>query len=621
MVLLNKWLLAAGVCSTARCLAPPPPKPEPINVIELPLPPVSASNSTGACSIKLGPRRTGCIAQVGGGSAPGTHGDFHGSTRYPDPASVYSGEQNIIIKTDGKNFPNGDPWKCLTCGIPPEHRTGISHVFDYPQAFNDGKRILIGDNVIDCGKHLLASDGCKPENAYIYPIRWETTAQGSSAQDTAGGAMRELRIHPDNVHIGFSSFTNAGGKLGQLAYFGRLVFNSNPSTGLPRTPRYDVQNVTTLFNPDALAPISVEGDKLSVNPEAINVGELRGFSGRGYQAVYIGSPRESSNVDEYAVNLQTGKIDCITNHPEYVDPIDVSPDDEWSVILDTRATTRNMFLAAMRGVPPLTDIVTSSVTTGVRNNGPRRFFQPWIIDKYGDRGNYYGQKVNGDGNGTSGSYAINDPGWNAMADPRWSFDGTAIAYWQAQTIAPACDGQNPLPCYPSKAPGGRTYRLMLAKLVSRKPLKLRAVEEASDVIPWGTPYVPGQPTPSRPEIPVGEYILKGTVSGSVDVSLMEGKSPNPFTQVVAVYHNYSTDGLFFMNGWENVTRETISQLESATHWYSDLTRSGSGYLATKRSSVDGWHIRLNVLENFLQSNGTLTTTVNGVDYTSPLTGT
>lgn len=533
MVLLKRWPLAAAFFSTASCLVPPPPEPEPINVIELPLPPVSADNSTGACNSKLNPRRTGCIAQVGGGSTPETVGimasgdflpdskhvismvTFTGAPASPDPASIYHGEQIIIVKTDGQKFPNGDPWKCITCGIPPEHRVGMSQMLDYPQAFDDGKRILVGDNVIDCGNHLLASQGCKPEHTYIYPIRWETTAQGSSANGTAGGAMRELRIHPDNVHIGFSSFTNTGGNLGQFAYFGRLVFNPNPAAGLPRVPRYDVRNVTVLFKSDTLAPVSVEGDQIFVNRESISVGELRGFSGRGHKAIYIGNSRESSNIDAFAVHLQTGKIDRITRHPEYVDPIDISADDEWSVILDTRATTRHMFLAAMAGVPPLIDMVASSAITGVRNNGPRRFFQPWIIDKYGDRDNYYGQKVNGDSNGTPGSYAINYPEWNAMADPRWSPDGTAIAYWQSQTIAPACGGQNPLPCYPSKAPGGRTYRLMLAKLVTRKPSKLSTAEQASDVIPWGTPYVPGQTTQPRSEIPAGEYVLKSTASGFI----------------------------------------------------------------------------------------------------------
>jgi hypothetical protein len=42
---------------------PPPPATEPIEVIELPLPPVSASKEPGACTTALNPHRTGCIAQ------------------------------------------------------------------------------------------------------------------------------------------------------------------------------------------------------------------------------------------------------------------------------------------------------------------------------------------------------------------------------------------------------------------------------------------------------------------------------------------------------------------------------------------------------------------------------
>ena len=78
----------------------------------------------------------------------------------------------------------------------------------------------------------------------------------------------------------------------------------------------------------------------------------------------------------------------------------------------------------MRGLPPLTDLVTVSAVSSVRNNGDRRFFQPFLLDRYGDRGNYYGQQINA-GNGKPESPS--DPNWNAMADPRWSPDGASVS--------------------------------------------------------------------------------------------------------------------------------------------------------------------------------------------------
>lgn len=70
-------------------------------------------------------------------------------------------------------------------------------------------------------------------------------------------------------------------------------------------------------------------------------------------------------------------------------------------------------------------------------------------------------------------------------------------YWQAQTIPPQFNREKPFSCYPSKALGDRTYRLMLAKLTSREPKKTGPVEEARDEIPWGELYTPGGPERGR----------------------------------------------------------------------------------------------------------------------------
>ncbi|KAH6666841.1 hypothetical protein B0J14DRAFT_189308 [Halenospora varia] len=594
---------------------PAPPQPEPIEVAELPLPPVTQDESEGGCTAAINPRETGCISrtpglQSGNFLPDGKHVlaslNFAGA-----PASgIFTGPQLIIVKTDGSTFPNGDPWKCLTCGIPSSQQVGRSPTMDYPQAFTEGTRVLFGTNILDCGSYQLASEDCTPQRSHIFPIRWNINADGSGE----GGAMRELRRHPDDVHLGFSamSFSKAG--ISQLGYFARLQFNPNPTTGLPLSPRYDLVNVTTLFNPEGPQPISVEGKKVIISPQAITVGELRSFSGRGKEVIYIGYPVESCNIDVFAADLITGAVRRLTSHPEYVDPIDISSNDKWSVVMDTRGSGRQMFLSAMRGVPPIIDMVVTAVVASVRNNGQRRFFQPWLIDQYGDRGEYFGQRINTGGDGKPGS--VNDPQWNGMADPKWSLDGTAIVYWQQLTHAPACGERNPLPCPSSTAQGGRIDRLMLAKLKSRKPVPWLPVAPVSDKIPWGVPYVPGSPPPEMRRIPPGNYTLTGQKSGSASIELSQRPDGTAISTVAITYHNFSDDGENIISGSEQVTTLNKSPTLSHVDWFSNLTSTGKT-LSTKQTSADGFHLDLDVMTNHFNANGTLTTTVDGKVYLQP----
>ncbi|CAF2172770.1 unnamed protein product [Rotaria magnacalcarata] len=421
IMLLLKFIVMALFAAEAssRCVAngtdiPPPPEPEPITITELPLPPVTSNDAEGGCTFDINSHGTGCIGQAlttfqSGAFLPdGLHVtvtvNFTGAPAGPDPASIFTGVQLILVKTDGSTFCNGDTWKCITCGVPVENAIGRSLTMDYPQTFLDGKRLLAGTNIVECTSDLI-DDSCTPDQVHIYPIRWNTTTNTTGP----GGNIRELRLHPDNVHLGFNSFTILNGKMGQYGYIGRLQFDPFPTWGTPLSPRYDLVSVYRLFDPEALQPVTVDRDNsslLHINPQSVMVGELRGFSGTGREVSYIGFPAESSNIDVFAADLTTGKVRRLTSHPEYVDPMDISPDDQWTVVMDTRSSGRQMFMAGMRGVPPLTDIVSSSATSSTRNNGVRRFFQPYLIDYYGDRGAYFGQKINAAGDGSPGGGAM-----------------------------------------------------------------------------------------------------------------------------------------------------------------------------------------------------------------------
>jgi hypothetical protein len=244
----------------------------------------------------------------------------------------------------------------------------------------------------------------------------------------------------------------------------------------------------------------------------------------------------------------------------------------------------------------------------------RRFFQPWLLTHDGDHNPYYGQQINAAGDGSAGS--VNDPNWNAGADPRWSPDGTRITYYQMLVVPPACGGKNPLPCPVSTAQGGRTYRLMLATLTSRKPLHLEVVAPISDVVPWGIPYFPGQPAPTFSLIPQGNYKLKGKASGYADVKITLDVNHTYVSFVGVTYYNFSDDGANFIVGSENVTGAPVSLTATRLDWYSNLTSTGAS-LSTKMTSPGGFHLAIDTFINIFEANGTLMTTVDGVVYKQP----
>ncbi|RSM00155.1 hypothetical protein CDV31_011889 [Fusarium ambrosium] len=619
-------LLTQGVSSlpqqATEKAVPAPPSPEPIKLQTLPLPPAIADDAgPGDCNLTVNPKGTGCTGKtlhLGSGSflPDGKHVlvqvTFVGAPEAPDKASIYTGTQLIAVKTDGTKFPNGDPWKCLSCGVYREKTEEL----EYPQAFRDGKRALGGSSILDCGKYDLIDARCTPQVAKWYSIRFNTNADGSGP----GGDIRELRLHPDNVHLGFNAFTQIEGRLGQNTYFSKLSFNPSPKTGLPLGPRYDLLNVTLLSNPKNKQSVEVEGEELVISPGAISVGELRGFTGDGKEVTCIGYPTESSNIDAYAVDLTTGAVRRLTSHPEYIDPLDFSPDSQWFVAIDTRGTDRQMWLSAMRHIPPITDLVTTAVTSSTRNNGRRRFFRPYLLDKYGDRENYYGQRLNDQGSGVAGSGDYNDPEWNARADPRWSPDGTQVVWWDEITLSPACGGQNPLPCYRSKEPWGRAQRVVVATLTGRKPYAPVNVKTASDTVPWGTKYVAGSKDVAPPRVPAGNYTLPGQHSGYAKIQLRDD-SAGSLSSVSVEYFKFSDDGKFVLNGTESVKTTAGTATLMLVDWRSDLVQIVSNVVNTKKTSPGGFQLSIDIMTNIFNANGTLVTTVDGKTYHQPANGT
>ena len=150
---------------------------------------------------------------------------------------------------------------------------------DYPQAFVDGKRALAGTNIIEC-PDSLSSEACGPDQVRITPLHWIITTDGAGP----GGNMRELRLHPDNVHIGFNALSITSNGLAQYPFFGRLSYDPSPATGEPLVPRYNIVNASLLYSKQDSAPIIVDPEdpsQLILRPDSLAIGELRGFGGTG----------------------------------------------------------------------------------------------------------------------------------------------------------------------------------------------------------------------------------------------------------------------------------------------------------------------------------------------------
>jgi len=617
--------------------------PETVVVEPLPLPPTTPSRDAGACTLSVNPNGTGCLSRGRDGidgarsfSPDGNHVyvsvRFAGAPEAPAPASIYSGGQLILVKTDGTTFDNGDGWRCVTCGVPDDNKIGINNPDDntYPEAFRDGMRVKMGTNILDCSPHQVTDALCTPESTHIYPIK---------SPFFNFRIMRELRLHPDDVHLGWNQLflTPDLSSATQIAAFGRLEFNPSPDFG---PPGYELHNVSFLLSPELgksgrFFSVKSPGE-LRFEPPTGVIGEFRGFTPDGKQTLGIGT-QDSFNYDIFATSLETGESRRLTRDPAYTDPAVISPDGKSMVIMDGRVTTetgypganpagsdgRLYFASAGIGVPPLIDLAIAEAIAGIYTLPARgSFLQPYLIDlekelSVDDPEIHDGQQLNAGGDPAAGSGSISDPLWLGGADPAWSPDSTAVVYYQRRGCNP-----EPAECPPSTEPGGRVSRLMIARLTDREPTEpLPQPDPVPDEVPWGTPYQFGDPLPPiRQTVPAGTYVLMGE-SGSAEVVVTEGPSRfNPgateVTSVSVMYSNYSADGVNFIDGTESGERSSGSGGTTLT-WHADLTFSGLHEGTRKTSEPGGFVVTLSRLGAAGEFSGTLTTTLDGMTFKSP----
>lgn len=567
-------------------------------VSELPVPPTVPAD--GVCTSP-----TGCVSGVWGSlGSPGFFWDPHYVLLGAQFAGgTFDGPQVLLVKTDGTAFPDGQAWKCLTCGLTPAQEpdiitgtgaggTGGGLTYPPPHALPGDRQVLVGNGILECtgpsGLLYVVSDPrCTAEDTRIIPIFWGNEPLG------APGNGREWRLSPDGVHLAWDNLFFSGASIGENEFEGTLQFD-------PASQRYDLIDVYYL--PQG-PPWTVEpGNKLEFQPKAM-IGELRGWTSDGRSIIGIQS-YESDSVDLWATDLATGRSAPLTDHAEYTDPNFMSPNGKWLISEQVKGSGRLEFISGMEGIPPITDLLpTTGYVSGIRNNGNRRFFLPWLVNPARSQS----EQINAGG----------DPNWNAAADPVWLADSTGVVW--AENLA--C-GANPSPhqCADSTEPGGRNSRVMIARFPTLKPSAPVPPKPISNTAPaaWAIPYTHGQTLPSAPTIPTGTYTIDGPVHGYATAVITDNASGNGYQSIQATYHNYSQDARSVINGTEGVHYDSTP---GNITWNEDLTSSGQ-QRGTKVTSPGGFTLGLSDLFfNNFQPSGTMTTTIDGHTYTQPANGT
>jgi hypothetical protein len=483
-----------------RCFEPPPP--EPIEYGEVPLPP-----GVLVSTVEWDESGEGLIV----------------SFTSPD----VTGTQLATLGADGSGF------RCLTCG------TALSGTLRPTQRLRDGRRVLVPGpnsrtpswNVLECTPSLL---DC--QSSQLVPI--ELPPNPDPVQ------VLQYRVPWVTLDDGWLVWSEVRqrGPGGNLAVMGRLVRTAD---------RYTIDGARVIA--PALTSLVIGDDSETwrqlTQPLEAKYGALRG----GRDWIVAGTP-SAGHYDTSALDLASGVMRRLTHHPDHDEGVRFSRDEEWAVLQTGRTDNRIEFLGQLPR-PPFIDWMAFSIhfvgiagqpgdgiSPGVDPNERDCYVDPWLLDRWFERGDYIGQRLSQPANGWV-SIEGNAGGFG------WSPDGTKLALidrrWRYEPPA---------------------TRIRIASLTSRAPVPPEAwvplvpTPEPSWAIPYADWRVPNT---------LGDRVVRGRASGTATVHNEMGSAAQGYLWVE--YENYSDDGRDVIDGWEWLD---IPLILSGANYEVDLALSG-----------------------------------------------
>lgn len=473
----------------------------------------------------------------------------------------------------GRIRPDGTDFQCLTCA------TGlITGNLRVAQRFRDGQRLLVAGNnnpnpkwnVLECTPSVL---DC--QSAVMLPIKLPPNP------DPTTGIL-QYRV----PHVTFDdqwfiwSEVRLRGPGGNVSAMGRLV---------RQVDHYDLADARVIAPPLQSVVLGTDADlwRNFTQPFEAKESSMRG----GLDWVVAGTP-EAGHYDDIAIDLTSGAVRRMTSHPDHNEGIHFTADEEWATVSSARTTNRVEFLGLLPR-PPYVDWIAFSLhfvaiagapsdglSPGGNPNERDCYLDPWMLDRWFERGDYIGQQL-----------AAPVDGWQSAAGGvDWSPDGTRLVLtelgWRRTNATPL--------------PG----RLRLLTLTNRDPIPPAAVVPtvATPDPTWAVRYedwiVPNT---------FGVTIIPGKVSGTATIT-------NDFASTLTgsarvEYANYSDDGASTLNGFEEIRIPVL--VTDGAEYEVDLTIAGA-----HNGTMQG-----ELFYDFVAdaNTGQVTTTVDGRTLSGPTT--
>ncbi|WP_256865215.1 hypothetical protein [Paenibacillus sp. 32352] len=397
-----------------------------------------------------------------------------------------------VMNDDGTNF------KVIFSGVIPTKpkSPGIRIM-----PFQDNKRILLGDYVLECGPSIDSSTSAK-----LIPVVYPSTLV-DDARITAHWS--EIIIAPDNKHM---SWTILRSDIGGAAAIGVLT---------RKTDTYVIEKAQLISSIPTFKDDPNKPGYMIPNP--LRGGEVKQFV-KGGNAISVVGGKAFSTPDSVVQDLNTENTTQITYTPGYDETTIFSPDERLGMVMSTRFSNHTdpaIFGLMPRpyGIYTFTDMMWPLYTyavTGVRNFREGNIGPVLIdIDRSTNESGYKGIQL------------TTDPNWVYYSPMSWHPNGKR-AMW--------------LEVY--RGSGGSQMRIQKVSLLDYKPKPTVPIKPTTDNIPYGIKDL----TVLNSVNPNVNGKIAGKASGYL--SYVRNASSIFSGQTEVQYVNYSDDGVNFYNGFE-----------------------------------------------------------------------